>query len=193
MSKAQDSIRIIKKYPNRRLYDSFTSSHVTLADIRRLVQEQEPFQVVDAKSGEDITRSILLQIIQEAESDGNPIFSSTMLKNIICFYGPFQGVLGSYLDESIQSVIDIQTQTGSKSSHAWTEFMHGQAPMMQDMMRQYVEQSRDLYMNTQNMFGMFGGFSTQTKEQDKAKSKSDADPLSGEEQETGDEKKGDKE
>ncbi|MBR9856751.1 MAG: polyhydroxyalkanoate synthesis repressor PhaR [Gammaproteobacteria bacterium] len=158
MSKSQDSIRIIKKYPNRRLYDSHTSSHVTLVDIRRLVQEEEPFQVVDAKSGEDITRSILLQIIQEAESDGDPIFSSDMLKNIIRFYGPFQGVLGSYLEESIQSVIDIQTQTGAQSSQAWTQFMHSQVPMMQDMMRQYVEQSRDLYLNTQNMFGLFGGF-----------------------------------
>ncbi|MGO5000530.1 polyhydroxyalkanoate synthesis repressor PhaR [Oceanisphaera sp. W20_SRM_FM3] len=167
MTKSQDNVRIIKKYPNRRLYDSHTSSHVTLVDIRRLVQEQEPFQVVDAKSGEDITRSILLQIIQEAESDGNPIFSSTMLKNIICFYGPFQGVLGSYLDESIQSVIDIQTQTGSQSSQAWTDFMQGQAPIMQDMMRQYVEQSRDLYMNTQNMFGLFGGFAgSSTKSKD---------------------------
>ena len=179
MSKTQDNIRIIKKYPNRRLYDSYTSSHVTLVDIRRLVQEEEPFQVVDAKSGEDITRSILLQIIQEAESDGNPIFSSAMLKNIIRFYGPFQGVLGSYLDESIQSVIDIQAQAGSQSSEAWTEYMHGQVPMMQDMMRQYVEQSRDLYMNTQNMFGLFGGFNTKPGQTAEPKDE--------------DEKKGDKE
>ncbi|MBL1379093.1 polyhydroxyalkanoate synthesis repressor PhaR [Zobellella iuensis] len=158
MSKPQDSVRIIKKYPNRRLYDSHTSSHVTLADIRRLVQEEEPFQVVDAKTGEDLTRSILLQIIQEAESDGDPIFSSDMLKNIIRFYGPFQGVLGSYLEESIQSVIDIQAQAGMQSSKAWAEYMHSQVPMMQELMRQYVEQSRNLYLNTQNMFGLFSGF-----------------------------------
>lgn len=191
MSKSQDNLRIIKKYPNRRLYDSYTSSHVTLVDIRRLVQEQEPFQVVDAKSGDDITRSILLQIIQEAESDGDPIFSSTMLKNIICFYGPFQGVLGSYLDESIQSVIDIQSQTGSQSSQAWTEFMQGQAPMMQDMMRQYVEQSRDLYMNTQNMFGMFGGFAGDKD----ANTKPVADSImsADTQPENTDQKKGDKE
>ena len=159
MSDSQENMRIIKKYPNRRLYDSYTSSHVTLADIRQLVQEEVVFQVVDAKSGEDITRSILLQIILEAESDGNPIFTSGMLSNIIRFYGPFQGVLGSYLDESIQSVIDIQAQTGAQSSQAWAEFMQGQVPMMQDMMRQYVEQSRALYMNTQNMFGLFSTFS----------------------------------
>ena len=182
MTKSQDNVRIIKKYPNRRLYDSHTSSHVTLVDIRRLVQEQEPFQVIDAKSGDDITRSILLQIIQEAESDGDPIFSSTMLKNIICFYGPLQGVLGSYLDESIQSVIDIQAQAGSNSTQAWTEFMQGQAPIMQDMMRQYVEQSRDLYLNTQNMFGLFSGFTGHT-----------ATPASEPTAKEQDEKKGDKE
>ncbi len=189
MSKSPDNLRIIKKYPNRRLYDSHTSSHVTLVDIRRLVQEQEPFQVVDAKSGEDITRSILLQIIQEAESDGDPIFSSTMLKNIICFYGPFQGVLGSYLDESIQSVIDIQSQTGSQSSQAWSDFMQGQAPIMQDMMRQYVEQSRDLYMNTQNMFGLFGGFAGGKD----ANAKPDVDTNANAKPEDAEPKKGDKE
>ncbi|MFD2837004.1 polyhydroxyalkanoate synthesis regulator DNA-binding domain-containing protein [Azotobacter vinelandii] len=63
-----------KKYPNRRLYDTRTSSHITLADIRQLVVSEEPFQVIDAKTGEDLTRNILLQIIQEAESDGEPIF-----------------------------------------------------------------------------------------------------------------------
>ncbi|PSJ45228.1 polyhydroxyalkanoate synthesis repressor PhaR [Zobellella endophytica] len=173
MSKPQDDVRIIKKYPNRRLYDSHTSSHVTLADIRRLVQEEEPFQVVDAKTGEDLTRSILLQIIQEAESDGDPIFSSDMLKNIIRFYGPFQGVLGSYLEESIQSVLDIQSQAGMQSSKAWTEFMRGQVPMMQELMRQYVEQSRNLYLNTQNMFGLFSAFPDQGKGKDKEQKKDD--------------------
>ena len=149
--------RLIKKYANRRLYDTHTSAHVTLADIRRLVIDEVPFQVVDAKSGEDLTRSILLQIIQEAESDGEPIFSSDMLKGIIRFYGPFQGMLGNYLEKSIQTVIDIQTQTGVQSSQAWSDFMHKQVPVMQDLMSQYVEQSKKLYLGTQNLFGMFGG------------------------------------
>ncbi|WP_116474774.1 polyhydroxyalkanoate synthesis repressor PhaR [Zobellella maritima] len=169
---SQDDIRIIKKYPNRRLYDSRTSSHLNLADIRRLVLEQEPFQVVDAKTGEDLTRSILLQIIQEAESDGDPIFSSDMLKNIIRFYGPFQSVLGSYLEDSIQSMIDIQTQAGTQSSKAWRDFMHGQAPMMQELMRQYMEQSKALYQNTQNMFGLFGGFTDKSGADDPDNKKS---------------------
>jgi polyhydroxyalkanoate synthesis repressor PhaR len=149
--------RLIKKYPNRRLYDTHTSSHLTLADIRQLVVDKIDFQVVDAKSGEDLTRSILLQVILEAESGGEPIFTSEMLMGIIQFYGPYQGVLGSYLDKSIQTVIDIQSQTGAQSSEAWSDFMHQQAPVMQDLMRQYVDQSKALYLNTQNLFGMFGG------------------------------------
>ena len=148
--------RVIKKYPNRRLYDTHTSSHLTLADIRQLVVDKIAFQVVDAKSGEDLTRSILLQVILEAESGGEPIFTSDMLMGIIQFYGPYQGVLGSYLDKSIQTVIDIQSQTGAQSSEAWSDFMHQQAPVMQDLMRQYVDQSKALYLNTQNLFGMFG-------------------------------------
>lgn len=154
----RNQVRLIKKYPNRRLYDTQTSTHLTLSDIRRLVVQQEPFQVVDAKTGEDLTRSILLQIIQEAESDGEPIFSSDMLKGIIRFYGPFQGMLGSYLENSIKAVTEIQAQTGQQSSQAWSDFMSSQVPMMQKLMGQYVEQSKQLYLNTQNLFGMFPGF-----------------------------------
>lgn len=73
-----------------------------------------------------------------------------MMMGIIQFYGPYQGVLGSYLDKSIQTVIDIQSQTGAQSSEAWTAFMHQQAPVMQDLMRQYIDQSKALYLNTQN-------------------------------------------
>lgn len=150
--------RLIKKYANRRLYDTQTSSHITLHDLRQLVVDEEPFQVVDAKTGEDLTRSILLQIIQEAESDGEPIFSSEMLRGIIRFYGPFQGLLGNYLEQSIQAVLDVQAKTGQQSSQAWSEFMRGQLPVMQQLMEQYVAQSKQLYLNTQNLFGMFPGF-----------------------------------
>ncbi|KPU56492.1 polyhydroxyalkanoate synthesis repressor PhaR [Pseudomonas fluorescens] len=153
---SRNTTRLIKKYPNRRLYDTHTSSHLTLADIRQLVVDRIPFEVVDAKTGEDLTRSILLQVILEAESGGEPIFSTEMLMGIIQFYGPYQSVLGSYLDKSIQTVIDIQSQTGAQSSEAWSAFMHQQAPVMQDLMRQYVDQSKALYMNTQNLFGLFG-------------------------------------
>src|SRR5690606_39064987 len=89
--------RLIKKYPNRRLYDTKTSAYITLADVKNLVLENEVYQVVDAKSAEDLTRSILLQIILEEESGGVPMFSSTVLSQIIRFYGhAMQGVMGSF-------------------------------------------------------------------------------------------------
>ena len=82
-----NSVRLIKKYPNRRLYDTKTSSYITLVDVKELVLQHEDFQVVDAKTGEDLTRSILLQIILEEEAGGAPMFSSEMLSQMIRFYG----------------------------------------------------------------------------------------------------------
>ncbi|MEL0070813.1 MAG: polyhydroxyalkanoate synthesis repressor PhaR, partial [Betaproteobacteria bacterium] len=79
--------RLIKKYPNRRLYDTATSTYITLSDVKQLVLENSHFKVIDAKTNEDLTRSILLQIITEEESNGAPIFSSQMLYQIIQFYG----------------------------------------------------------------------------------------------------------
>src|SRR6186997_2132438 len=85
--KMENHLRLIKKYPNRRLYDTKTSSYITLADVKQMVLKQEEFQVVDAKSGEDLTRQILLQIILEEESGGVPMFSSTLLSQLIRSYG----------------------------------------------------------------------------------------------------------
>ena len=91
------SSRIIKKYPNRRLYDTETSSYITLTDVKKLVLEQVEFRVEDAKTREDLTRSILLQIILDEETAGAPMFSSDMLSQIIRFYGnAMQGMMGSY-------------------------------------------------------------------------------------------------
>ena len=103
------AVRLIKKYPNRRLYDTQTSTYITLADVKQLVLEHENFQVVDAKSGDDLTRPILLQIILEEESGGVPMFSAQMLSQVIRFYGnAMQGMMGSYLEKNIQAFIDIQ-------------------------------------------------------------------------------------
>ena len=103
------SPRIIKKYPNRRLYDTETSTYITLADVKELVLGYKDFQVQDAKSGEDLTRSILLQIILEEESGGVPMFSSPMLANIIRYYGhAMQGMMGSYLERSISTFHEAQ-------------------------------------------------------------------------------------
>src|SRR5678809_34859 len=97
--------RVLKKYPNRRLYDTRISSYITLADVKTMVLEGVEFEVRDAKTGEDLTRSILLQIILEEETGGAPIFSAPMLSQIIRFYGhAMQGMMGSYLEKNLQTL-----------------------------------------------------------------------------------------
>jgi len=109
--------RIIKKYPNRRLYDTETSAYITLAEIKQFVLSQEAFRVQDARSGEDLTRSILLQIILEEESGGVPMFSADMLANIIRYYGhSMQGLMGSYLERSIGAFHEAQKKFQEQSS-----------------------------------------------------------------------------
>ena len=103
-------MRVLKKYPNRRLYDTQESSYVTLGDVKALVLSHENFQVIDSKSGSDITRTILMQIISEQEtSDGSPIFSNKMLQQLIRFYGDsLQGVMGEYLEKSLGMFMEQQ-------------------------------------------------------------------------------------
>ncbi len=152
--------RLIKKYPNRRLYDTQTSSYITLADVKQLVLANEDFMVVDAKTEEDLTRSILLQIILEEEASGQPMFSSAALAQIIRYYGQaMQGMMGSYLEKNIQVFIDIQNKLAETSKglmeektfspEMWTQFMSVQAPMMQGMMSNYLEQSKSLFIQMQ--------------------------------------------
>jgi polyhydroxyalkanoate synthesis repressor PhaR len=169
--------RLIKKYPNRRLYDTCTSSYITLSDVKELVLSNEEFQVVDAKSSEDLTRSVLLQIILEEESAGMPIFSASVLAQIIRFYGStMQGLMGTYLEKNIQGFIEIQaklqkqsealmaTNKGFVNQESWTQFMAGQAPMMQNLMANYLDQSQKVFLqmeeqmqtNTRNMMSSFG-------------------------------------
>src|SRR5437868_11299602 len=120
------SPRIIKKYPNRRLYDTETSTYITLADVKALVLQYKDFQVQDAKTGEDLTRSILLQIILEEESGGVPMFSTDMLANIIRYYGhTMQGLMGSYLERSIHAFHEAQ-----KRFQEQTQSVYGELPKM---------------------------------------------------------------
>lgn len=160
MPKADSPQRIIKKYPNRRLYDSEASAYITLSDVKQLVMEGTRFVVQDAKTGEDLTRSILLQIILEEESGGVPMFSTVMLEQIIRFYGhAMQGMMGSYLEKNVQAFIDIQNRLSEQSRgvydnaalnpEAWTQFLNVQSPMLQNMMGNYLEQSKNLYMQMQ--------------------------------------------
>ena len=161
-------VRTLKKYPNRRLYDSQTSSYITLADVKRMVLDGQDFEVVDAKSGEDLTRSILLQIILEEESGGLPMFSSEALSQIIRFYGhAMQGVMGTMIEKNLQAFTELQGQFTSKSAglydpkqlspELWTKFMGGQAPALQSLMGGYVEQSKALFEQMQKAGALFPG------------------------------------
>jgi polyhydroxyalkanoate synthesis repressor PhaR len=104
------ALRILKKYPNRRLYDTHTSSYITLADVKAMVLQGLRFAVHDAKTGNDLTRSILLQIILEEEAGGMPMFSAPVLAQIIRFYGhAMQGVMGAYFEKNMQMFADLQS------------------------------------------------------------------------------------
>ena len=147
-------LRVIKKYPNRRLYDTETSTYITLADVRQLVMGSTHFLVRDAKTNEDLTRSILLQIILEEESGGAPMFTEAVLANIIRFYGnAMQSFMGSYLEKNVQSFMDLQVKMAEQSKglspEMWAQFMNAQSPMMQGMMGNYVEQSKDVFTQMQ--------------------------------------------
>lgn len=161
--------RIIKKYPNRRLYDTDTSSYITLTEVKRLVMENEVFQVLDVKTGEDLTRSILLQIILEEESNGTPMFTAPVLASVIRFYGhAMQGFMGGYLEKNIQSLVDVQAQFTEQAKgltpEMWTQFMALQPPVLQGMLGGNLDQSKTLFEQMQEqmqkqtgqMFGAFG-------------------------------------
>lgn len=172
---AQQQPRLIKKYPNRRLYDTETSTYITLSDVKKLVLEQVAFRVEDAKSKEDLTRSILLQIILEEEAAGSPMFTSDMLSQIIRFYGnAMQGMMGGFLEKNIQTFMDIQQRLKQQSSQvigqnpmlnpdAWNEFVKMQGPAIQGLMGRYLEQSANAFLEMQNQMqtqtrNLFGGF-----------------------------------
>lgn len=147
--------RIIKKYPNRRLYDTETSAYITLAEVKQFVLACENFIVQDARTGEDLTRSILLQIILEEESGGVPMFSTQTLAQIIRFYGhSMQGMMGTLLEKNLAAFAEMQNRFLEQGKglydpkhltpEAWTQFLGGQAPVLQNLMSAYVEQSRAL-------------------------------------------------
>lgn len=101
------AIRTIKKYPNRRLYDTGVGSYITLRDVKELVFQQINFEVIDAKTHKDITQNTLLQILADEESQSTPIFSVTILKNLIRFYHEqLHGILSQYLQETLQIFIN---------------------------------------------------------------------------------------
>ena len=113
---ANSGVRVLKKYPNRRLYDTQSSSYITLADVKQMVLDGEDFEVRDAKDSADLTRSILLQIILEEESGGVPMFSTDMLSQIIRFYGhAMQGAMGAVLEQNLKAAAQMQAQLAQQA------------------------------------------------------------------------------
>lgn len=174
--KAEHPVRLIKKYPNRRLYDTKTSSYITLADVKQMVLKQEDFQVVDAKTGDELTRQILLQIILEEESGSVPMFSSDLLSQMIRSYGgAMQGFMGSYLEKNVEAFQQMQKSLQDQSQRIygdnsrasqelWSQFMNLQGPAMQSLMQAYMEQSQKMFAQFQDQMqsqarNMFAGFS----------------------------------
>jgi len=174
--KAENPLRLIKKYPNRRLYDTKTSSYITLADVKQMVLKQEEFQVVDAKTGDELTRQILLQIILEEESGSVPMFSSDLLSQMIRSYGgAMQGFMGSYLEKNVEAFQQMQKSLQDQSQRIygdnsrasqelWSQFMNLQGPAMQSLMQAYMEQSQKMFAQFQDQMqnqarNMFAGFS----------------------------------
>ena len=168
------NIRIIKKYPNRRLYDTETSAYITLAEVKELVLGYKEFQVQDAKTGEDLTRAILLQIILEEESGGVPMFSTDMLANIIRYYGhAMQGLMGSYLERSIITFHEAQKRFQEQAStiygdlpkmpaDAWTQFV-SQQQQIPNVMGGYLEKGAKAVIDMQEelrtqALKLFSGF-----------------------------------
>jgi polyhydroxyalkanoate synthesis repressor PhaR len=165
---AVEGPRVLKKYPNRRLYDTRSSSYITLADVKEMVLKLEDFEVRDAKSGEDLTRSILLQIILDEESGGVPMFSSQMLTQMIRFYGhSMQGMMGAYLEKNLQTFVELQKRFAgsgmglndakSFTPEMWAQFMTGQGTAMQGLVGSYLEQSKSLFTQMQEQMAKQAG------------------------------------
>lgn len=145
---------VIKKYPNRRLYDTSSSTYITLVEIKAMVVAHKKFVVLDAKTGEDLTRSILLQIILEEESGGLPLFSAQSLSNLIRFYGQAtQSVMGRALEKNFQAMMEMQARMQEQSKvlspDAWAQMMNPQSGVMQNFMGSYGEQSRNILAQMQ--------------------------------------------
>lgn len=151
--------RIIRKYSNRRLYDVANDGYITLADVKQLVLKNVVFQVVDAKSGADLTRAILLQIILEEESGATPMFSSEMLAHIVRFHGAAQQTMvGAYIEENVNTFLGIQRKlqepttpghgdTVKLTPDLWRQLMQLQAPAMQVMLGNLLEQGAKRFMD----------------------------------------------
>jgi polyhydroxyalkanoate synthesis repressor PhaR len=146
-------VRTIKKYPNRRLYDTAVSRYITVADVRDLVMKRIEFKVIDANSNDDITRPTLLQIILEQESGGQPLFTADILSKMIRFYGDsIQGVFSTYLEKSLELFVEQQTLLQRQVRN----MIGGNTPLelMADLTQRNLEIWRDMQRNFLKVAGV---------------------------------------
>lgn len=154
------SMRIIKKYPNRRLYDTEISKYITLDDIRKLVLDGVSFTVKDVKTGEDLTRSILLQIIAEQEHNGEPLFTTEFLTKMIRFYGnAYQSAFADYLQKSVEIFTRQQEEFQSRLNDAVNT---NPLETMQKMARKNLE----IWQQVQDNFFRASGLSSSRDKKD---------------------------
>lgn len=158
-----DGDTIIKKYANRRLYNTGTSTYVTLEDLAKMVKKGEDFTVQDAKSGEDITHSVLTQIIFEQESKtGNTLLPISFLRQLISYYGDqMQMVVPTFLEHSMQAFTDQQAQMREQMTRALGETpltKNLQAPMQ--LMEEQVRRNTEMFRQAMQMFSPFGAQAT---------------------------------
>lgn len=145
--------RLIKKYANRRLYDASISKHVTLEDIRDLIVRGEKIKVVEDKTGEDITRLILLQVIAEQEQFGKPILSTQLLESIIRYYGgPMQDFMAGYLEQSVAAFMRQQESVQQQISK-----MLSNAPPPMNAMAEITRQNMEMWNRMQEGMLAFMG------------------------------------
>ena len=148
MAGRMSDIRVIKKYPNRRLYDTEISRYITLEEVRQLVLQNVPFRVEDKRTHEDITRSILLQVIAEQEEGGNPIFTTELLTFIIRFYGdPMQSSISRYLELSMQLFMSQQNHFSDQVKQ-----MLGQAQQPLQVLKELAERQVPIWRSVRKEF-----------------------------------------
>ena len=138
-------MREFKKYPNRRLYDMEESRYVTVEDLRKILLQGESISVVDSKSGADLTRTVLLQIISEQEGEGHePILTNRVLEQLVRFYGDtMQGVVSRYIEQSIMTFLEHQERYRKRMDK-----FSGTEPM--NLMRQTLEQNMEFWNRLAN-------------------------------------------
>ncbi len=157
-----NEIRHIKKYQNRRLYDTATSTYIVLDDIKDMIVSGEMVEVVDVKSKQDVTRSVLLQIILEEEVNGVPMFSNDFLFQVIRFYGKsFQSSVSPFLEHGVdlfkkvqkkfyEQIRDVYGKEKLPSGvELWREFMHQQGPQLEETIKEYVQNNTTAFLKMQ--------------------------------------------